>query len=243
MQGHLRGYTVKKEQSNPLFGLHGVHPSLCVPSAYSTIDSHSDKSLQKPAWISGSLSIRSTLLMRVYFCGLSCDSFCSNPPPVLHSCFLPSYSIETEECVWLTFPSKPFFRFRRHEGTRLLEEDLKVLCVCLFHASLSLIIEGCCGLCSRTSFVHNTCFKLVFVTFLLLYCPEHEPCLLWLTLHKEPPAGQTHLSGDLNIYHMGYQKHLIQTFTIPKTLEMEYLTFNIEICCLDKAVHEIRCGH
>lgn len=57
---------------------------VCVSSAYSTIDSRSDKSAQQPAWISGCLSLHSPpppppplppFNEGVWCCGLSCHSF------------------------------------------------------------------------------------------------------------------------------------------------------------------------
>lgn len=73
--------------------------------------------------------------------------FLSNPPPVLQgSCFLPPYSVEKEECFLTDFSLQSLFRFRRHEGTRLIEGKLGTcvcvyVCVCLFRTSSNLIIE------------------------------------------------------------------------------------------------------
>lgn len=51
----------------------------------------------------------------------------SNPPGLL---LLSSpYSMEKEECFLTDFFLQALFRFRRHEGTRLLEEDW---CVCVY---------------------------------------------------------------------------------------------------------------
>lgn len=131
----------KKDSPNPLFGVHGVQPSSCVPSAYSTIDSHSNKSLK------ASVDIRLSFSPNYPFNGLS-----RHPFFFLHqSPSISPYSMEKEGMSQTAFslPSL-FFMFRKHEETRLLEGmNLLDECVCSKQAAPWWYIEGSLGLCKK----------------------------------------------------------------------------------------------
>ena len=161
------------EQSNPLFGL-PVHPSLlppclCVPSAYSTIDSHSDKCAIANVDIRPPPPLMRVYGTVVYPATLSFQSLSNPPGLLLLSSFLFYGKIGMFD--WLTFPSKPFSGSGDMRGHVYWRKTVVCvsLCVylCMFITSWNLVKEWI------KIYVTEMYFLLTTFTPKSAYCSSH----------------------------------------------------------------------